>query len=542
MRLRNRCRRLLALALLACAPATAHPQEAETQAQDIPALDRLAADAVALIAQRYSRPLGRVVDRQRRRVFVSIDGDAPPLGATLAVLRRTGDAFAAEQLIAHLQVTLVGPGIVECSELERTGRAHAERDDVVRLRAEPARVLLAPCATLIEMPAAIPQILGEKLRTALRTRLDLELVDDAQRQAQALQAYTAKTVPDFLQGQGDLDEVLFPVLLRTSEKLVLHVEYHSVPRRLAVDIAVASVGLDGVLNSWLQARGATVAAPPGFQHVSTQAFRWRILGLGEITPGLLAAVTRDTLRVLRFESPGLRPGAALFLGPRERTSRGPYVLMLPGASVSVREAAAPRAWILSVERWPTAIGGGGDRPLQLLPRGTGLELRPQLEALWTTTAAAPDLASRWWPAPGRGERPVIWPLFLDLDDDARVDALWSDRRGTLRVQRSATERLDLFRGFGDVKAAQAPADSTQPAVLWLTDPVCCGAGDRLHAAQLEKRTLRLMWSSERFAGTIAVIAGADLNGDGSPDLVVAEHVAAESRLHVYLALPARSPR
>jgi hypothetical protein len=180
--------------------------------------------------------------------------------------------------------------------------------------------------------------------------------------------------------------------------------------------------------------------------------------------------------------------------------------------------------------------------LQLLPRGTGLEIRPQLEALWSATAAAPDLAGRWWPAPGRGERPVIGPLFLDLDGDARLDALWSDRRGTLRVQRSTPERLDLFRGFGDVKAAQAPPDSTQPAVLWLTDPVCCGAADRLHAARLEMRTLRLVWSSDRFAGTLAAILCSDLNGDGNVDLAVAEHVDAGSRLHVYVALPSRQAR
>jgi hypothetical protein len=107
----------------------------------------------------------------------------------------------------------------------------------------------------------------------------------------------------------------------------------------------------------------------------------------------------------------------------------------------------------------------------------------------------------------------------------------------LLVQQSASVSLDAFRGFGDVKAIQPRNDPEARPVFWLTDPVCCGLGDRLHAAQMLERTLRVVWSSAPFAGMLTAVASLDLDADGAFDLVAAEQIAGGSRLHVYLALP-----
>jgi len=129
------------------------------------------------------------------------------------------------------------------------------------------------------------------------------------------------------------------------------------------------------------------------------------------------------------------------------------------------------------------------------------------------------------------------PLFADLDGNGRIDLLWNDRRGNLCMLRSERGRTDLYPGFGDVKAVQPRSVPASRPVLWLTDDVCCGAADRLHAAQLDANRLRLVWSSERFEGPIVGLASVDLDGDSAFDLVVAEQSGPGTRLHLFMAIP-----
>jgi hypothetical protein len=72
-------------------------------------------------------------------------------------------------------------------------------------------------------------------------------------------AYASHSIAAFLREQEDLDEVLFPVLLRTPEKLVPSNVIRS--RASAVDIAVASVDLDP-MRSWFDAE-----APGRMRHL-----------------------------------------------------------------------------------------------------------------------------------------------------------------------------------------------------------------------------------------------------------------------------------
>lgn len=526
-------------------PVAAPAQEPPAPGAAAPALERLVGEATQLLLGRYTRPLGRVVDRQRGRVFVAIDGEPPALGVFLSVTRAAADS-ADEQPIAQLQVDQVSPGMVECRETSRSGREHAEKGDIVRAHGEPVRILMAPCATLVELPPAVPEIVGEKLRAALRARAVLQLASDGAREGAAMSAYAARTMTSFLQDQEDLDEVLIPVLLRTPDKLVLNVEVHSVARLRAVDIAVASVDLDDMLRSWFASGPPASIAPPGFRMLTAQEFAWQTVALAGVGPGILLAVGRDSLRVLQFARPGLRPSDVVAFGPRDVARRVSYALVLTADVLRASGAptpVGPSLWILSDERWPRAIFPGSEgRPLQAGPASTGLELRPALEALWKTALAPDEFTSRWWPAPGRGERPVLAPVFADVDGDAAVDVIWNDRRGLLWVTQSTSATLESFRGFGDVKAVQPGSGAETQPVFWLTDPICCGLGDRLHAAQLQERSLRVVWSSAPFAGTLTAVASHDLDGDGAPDLVASEQTATGSRLHVFLAqAEARTP-
>jgi hypothetical protein len=237
----------------------------------------------------------------------------------------------------------------------------------------------------------------------------------------------------------------------------------------------------------------------------------------------------------------LRRSATLALGAKIAVRRSPLLLLLDAELVKL---AAPDlagnsiAWILSEERWPRALlPAEPPRAVALGPAGAGLEIKPVLELVWKHAGGSERLASRWWPAPGRGERPVIMPVFADLDGNGRIDLLWSDRRGNLCVLRSERGRTDLYPGFGDIKAVQPRNEPASRPVLWLTDAVCCGTPDRLHAAQLDENRLRLVWSSERFEGSIVALASLDLDGDAAFDLVVAEQLRNGTRLHLFMAIP-----
>ncbi len=539
MRLRTRCRHWLLLGLLAGAPTVPSAQESPPAGASI--LDTLVQQGAASIQMRYTRALGRVVDRQRGRIFVAIDGEPPELGAILAVLRPIPGATRGESRpIAQLQVSQVSSAMVECREISHAGRERTENADIVRVHGEPVRVLLAPCATLVDLPAVVPEVVGEKLRSLLRSSAELQLAGDPARETAAGAAYASRSIAAFLHDQEDLDEVLFPVLLRTPEKLVLNIECYSIARVRAVDIAVAAVDLDPMLRSWFDSDAPAQGAPPGFRLLSRQVFPWSVTALAGAIPGALVAVSRDSVRLLTFQHPGLRPAEPIALGPRDATRRGQYGLVLGAETLRAAGVTVPAAhnlWVLSDERWPRALGIDDAGHLALIgSAGTGLELRPALESLWKAARGPEELAARWWPAPGRGERPAFLPVFADVDGDGVLDLAWSDRRGTLQVQRSSTP-LEAFRAFGDVKTVQPSEGTDSRAVFWLTDPVFSGLGDRLLAAQLDQRSLRLVWSSEPFAAMLTALASHDLNGDGAADFVAAEQHDAGVRLHVYLALP-----
>ncbi len=539
MRLRTRCRDWLLFGLMAGAPVLSTAQE--TPPAGTSSLDALVQQAAATIQRRYTRALGRVVDRQRGRIFVAIEGEPPELGALLAVLRPIPGAKQGESRpIAQLQVSQVSPAMVECREISRAGRERTEKADIVRAHGEPVRVLLAPCATLVDLPAVIPEVVGEKLRSLLRSSPDLQLAGDPARERAAGVAYASHSIAAFLREQEDLDEVLFPVLLRTPEKLVLQIECHSFARERAVDIAVASVDLDPMLRSWFDAEAPRQDAPPGYRLLSRQVFPWSVNALAGAMRGALVAVSRDSVRLLAFRHPGLHPAEAIALGARDATRRGQSVLVLGAETLRAAGVTIPAAhdlWLLSGERWPRALGIDAAGHLTLIgSAGTGLELRPALEALWKAARGPEELAARWWPAPGRGERPAFLPVFADLDGDHALDLVWNDRRGTLQVQRSSAQ-LEAFRAFGDVKTVQPSTGDDSRAIFWLTDPVFSGSRDRLLAAHLDQRSLRLVWSSEPFAGMLTALASQDLNGDGLFDLVAAEQHREGVRLHVYLATP-----
>ncbi len=190
------------------------------------ALEELVRDAKQQVAARYSRPLGQVVERRRGQVFVVVEGAPPATGTRLLASRPEKDAPGEpERLIATLEVQRAKGGFIECKEVERTSRRHAEKGDRVRLRRKPPRVLLAPCIALVDVPDVVPQVIGEWLRNAMLGRNDLELAADAELERQAEAAYWSGNVREFLAGmQAGVDEVLYPSLLQTPGKLVLNLE------------------------------------------------------------------------------------------------------------------------------------------------------------------------------------------------------------------------------------------------------------------------------------------------------------------------------
>jgi hypothetical protein len=134
-----------------------------------------------------------------------------------------------------------------------------------------------------------------------------------------------------------------------------------------------------------------------------------------------------------------------------------------------------------------------------------------------------------------GERPVFLPfspISMATTPRSRVE-----RSPRYAAGQRSSAALEAFRTFGDVKTVQPSAGADSRAVFWLTDPAYSGWGDRLLAAQLDQRSLRLVWSSEPFAGMLTALASHDLNGDGLFDLVAAEQHLEGVRLHVDLATP-----
>jgi hypothetical protein len=526
--------------LLLCALAGSSVASAENPTTS---LDSLIADAVRLVGERYSQPIGRVVERRRGRVFVVVHGEQPRSGVRLLGMRPIpGAPPGRERLIAKLQVQRTTRGLVECKEVERSGREHVERDDIVRVQGNPQRLLLAPCVALVDLAPVVTQVIGEKLRAAIVGRMDVEVVDARELEARAERAYWSGSVQKFLGGLDGVDEVLFPVLLQTTGRVLLNLEYYSVERARAVQIDVAVVEMDAMLRAWLRAGNPRRAAPPGFRLLTTQVFPWDVSALAASPHGGLLAASRDSVHCLDFDYPGLRPTQSLSLGARQRTRREPYTLILVHEALegAARNLPERSAWIVSDERLPQALVTDGDNGVRLQGSMRSLDSGRAFEDLWVATRGPTPMAGSWWPSPTRGDHPVVEPLFADVDVDGRVDLVWSDARGMLHVQRVAAHRTESFPGFGDVKAVQPGRTPDSRAVLWLSDPVCCGEADRLHAAQLLDAELQLVWSSQPFHGTLVALASHDLNGDAALDLVAAEALEDGTRFHVFLALPGES--
>ena len=498
------------------------------------ALETLVGEAIQQMRARYARPIGHVVERRRGRVFVVVEGAPPQPGARLLAWHPLDDLPGDhEQLVATLEVDNAKGSFLECKEIERTGRKHAEKGDRVRLQREPPRVLLAPCIAQVAVPSVVPQVIGEWLREAVLGQADVDMVDDAERERAAEAAFWAGSVPAFLSNVEGVDEVLYPVLLQTPGKLLLNLEYFSVERRRATHVDVVAVQHDEMTAAWLRAGTNRGPAPPGFRLLSTQVFPWRLAALSRSTGGVLLGVTRDSIHVLEFRYPGLKPRSAVGLGPRRRVRREPYAWVLSGAALGHEMQDA--SWVLSDERDPRAI------LVRSAPQGRRVEVITNIEVA--------DWFESWWPASWgplpmadhggdeRGSPRVLGPVVGDLDGDGRIDAGWSDPAGGLFVQRGNAGTRLAFRGYGDVKTVQPRSGAGTRAVLWLSDPVCCGQRDRLHATQLVEDELVDAWTSPPFTGTLDAMASCDLNGDGAFDLVVAEREASRTKLYVFLALP-----
>ncbi len=517
---------------------------AHAQSTPRSALDQLVQQAVQQVQDHYTRPMGRVAERQRDRVFVLLRQIPPPPGTVLEVVR-PGPGGQGERFIGRVEVLSSEAGLTECREQERIGRVRAEAGDVVRRPIGTTRLLLAPCIPLLEVAPEIPDVIGERLRAALANGNFVRLTDnpDAERRAEA--AYLASMQGDFVAKQTTVDEVLYPVLLQTPGKLVLNLEYYTVQRGRATDIDVASSALDDLMRAWLRAGRARQGAPPGFRRLPPQTHPWRVVAFGEGPGGDLLAVDSDSVHVLALQFPGLRLVYSMALGARARHRRDPWCTVVNTRDMQAAGAApelGSGVVILSDERRATSLlwaAGAGPEALPQV-RAAGVETEPALERLWATLrtpAKRPD--SHWWPAPGQLAT-AISPSFADLDADGRVDAAWSSADGSLSVKLAAQRVVRTFVGFGDIKAAQpARAGATSRALLWLTDPVWHGEADRLHAAQVGTDDLQVTWSSEPFEGTLVALISLDLNGDGSADLVAAEGLEDGTRLHPFLALAPR---
>ena len=505
------------------------------------ALDLLAQQAAELVKERADRPIGRVTRRRRASVSVLLTQTAPAPGTRLEVVRRT-KAAPAGQTVAALEVVSRDAGVAECREVERSGWAHAEAGDQVRLARGAVRLLVAPCVSIVDLPAEVADVIGETLRGILRAGSGLRIVDDLDAERRAEAAYLSAAVGDFLSQQEQVDEVLYPVLLRTESKLILNLEYFAVERGRATDIDVAAVALDDMLRSWLRAGRSGGTEPPGCKRLTAQTYPWRVLGLAAGPEGSLVVVDSDSVHVLEFRFPGLRLLGSVALGPRQRSRRQAYVVQVTPQELGISAGTSrlgPALYLLSDERVPLSLVWGVGSPEEpgLQVRPAPLDLETVLERLWTNIRGPQPRRqeARWWPTPDQTPG-IVMPCFADLDQDARPDLVWSGSDGALRIKLAAQRSSWSFLGFGDVKAVQPPAGAGARAVLWLTDPVSRGAPDRLQWAELAGDNLQVVWTSEPFAGTLVALCSLPLNADAAMDLVAAEAVSAGTRLHVFLAL------
>lgn len=514
------------------------PFAAGAQSSETTALDQLVDQAFDQIQGRYLRPLGSVAERRRDRVFVLLRQTPPAAGTLLDVVRPAPEEPAGERVVARLEVLQTEAGITECRQRERVRRAQAERGDEVRMPAGSRRLLLAPCISLVDLASAIPEVIGEKLRGRLLTSPAMRLVDDTALARRAEAAYLSSAKSDLMERQHDVDDILYPVLLQTPEKLILNLEYFSLERGRTTDIDVATVVFDDLLRAWIRAGRTRSASPPGFKQLPAQLYSWRVLGLAEASSGNLLVIDPDSARVFDFYYPGLRQRSAVSLGPRSRRRREPAYSIVNGRQLeSGRMSLTVNLHVLSEERRPLTLQWSPGRPeLPLTARPAAADLEEELERLGSLgRPPTSKREARWWPAPGQAR--ILWgPVFTDVDADGRTDVVWTSQEGLLNVRVASQRTVRSFAGFGDVKAL-CPATAKVPAILWLTDPVWHGAPDRLHAAHLQGENLELYWSSDAFEGTLLALATVDLNADGRVDLVTAESHAQGTRLHLYLALP-----
>jgi hypothetical protein len=480
----------------------------------------------------------------------------PQRGDQVLVMRPVPDMDPPrERLIGKLKIQGIEDTLVECKEVERTGKEHAEAGDIVREENAAIRVILAPCVSAVELAPVIPQVVGESLRLQLQGRPTLRLDEDLQIEKEVEAAYWSGTMPEFLARQENHDVVLVPILLRSQERLILNVEYFSVQRQAAIAIDVASVQLDEMLLSWLRAGRTRDFAPPGYRSLPAQIYDWQLLAMEGLSGGRLVAVQRDSVRVFTFAYPGLRLVASAALPQRDMVRQLPYVhlvhhAVLNGAAHFAATVQKPVSmdtgplqvtqdilWMTSDERRPTILDFSRAGTIQVDPRSASVV--DGLKLLWLVLDGPSQLGHRWWPTPG-GKRTVLYPLFLDVDSDGSPDILWSDDRGTLQLRRRNARQPESQTGFGDVKAIQPAQGEGSNTVVWLTDPVWDGEEDRLTAAQFGNGRLRTVWRSKNFQYTLVAIASVDLNADGAMDLVVAEQLPAGTRLHLFLALPGES--
>lgn len=523
------------------------PTRAQAETAKGSVLEQLVQQASESVQERYTRPLGRVAERRRDRVFVILRQLPPPPGTLLEVVRGA-QGQQPERVVARLEILHSETGLTECREQERFGRAHAEAGDVVRRPLGSTRLLLSPCVSLVELAPEIPDVIGEKLRVELQHSNAIALVDDPDAEHRAEAAYLSSSASEFVARANNVDEVLYPVLLQTPSKMVLNLEYYNVERGRATDIDAVSVALDDLMRAWLRAGRARQGAPPGFRRLPPQTYSWRVAALGESPSGDLVVVDQDSVHVMRFQFPGVRSRFAAALGPRLRKRREPWCALVGSKELLAGGVTADFGTglhVMSDERRPQLLlwpqPDTPDTPPQLRPGSA--EVESALERLWAgLRPQARRSEARWWPSPGQMPS-VLVPCFADLDQDGKLDLVWTDTGGILHVKLAAQRNARSFPGFGDAKAAQPPRAAGGRAAIWLTDPVWHGEPDRLHEAQLSGDDLELVWSSEPYDGTITALASVDLNADGAADLVVAEALEDGTRLHAFLGVGGeRAPR
>ena len=532
---------------------TASKDTAQAYADPSTVLEELVQRVAQQVIERFERPWGQVVERRGGRVYVVPQGTTVELVDQFLVMRPVpGMHPPRERMICRLKVQRVDATIIECKEVDRTGKEHAEEGDVVRAENGLTRALLAPCISEVDLAPVIPQVIAESLRMQLHGRPTLLIDEDLQVEKEVEAAYWSGGMRDFLMRQSSYDVVLVPILLRSQERLILNVEYFSVERQAATAIDVGSVQLDEMLLSWLRAGRTRDYAPPGYLSLPAQTYDWEILAMQGLSDGRLVAVQRDSVRVFHFAYPGLRLTASAELPSRDLVRQVPYVDLLSSevlgaAARFISEKQKPLLmdvtplqvqpdvlWMTSDERRPTILDFSNAGSVHIEARSA--EVVEGLRLLWLVLEGPPQLGHRWWPTPG-GKRTALYPQFQDVDGDGSPDILWSDDQGVLRLRRHNAAQPESQAGFGDVKSIQPAEDDESRAVVWLTDPVWDGQEDRLIACQFSNGRVRAVWRSERFKNTLVAIASVDLNSDGAMDLVVAEQLTSGTRLHLFLALP-----